>query len=267
MTNISYDDLRKGFHTLGLKQGDILIVHSSLKSLGYVEGGAPCVINAISDVIGKEGTLIVPTLTGRREDCALFPPVFNVLETPAWTGIIPETVRNMPNAKRSLHPTHSVAAMGNEKAYITSGHEFSESPCDKQSPYYLNSLHNGHILLIGVDQESNTSIHSCEELAHVPYHLQSEVTESHLTGYNGQTVCVKNRLHDWEKPETDFNKLDSLYADLGIMNIEKIGDAYVRYIDAKKMFDFTIDLLKKNKMFLINTNYKKNPICIDHLQS
>lgn len=236
---------------LGVKRGDMLIVHSSLKSLGYVEGGALSVINSILDIIGAEGTLIVPTLTGKREDSSKCPPVFNVLETPCWTGIIPETVRKLKEAKRSLHPTHSVSAIGHEKDYVTCGHQFSGSPCDMRSPYFLNAINNGHILLIGVDQESNTSIHSCEELAQVPYHLQTDVTAAYVTDYAGEKIRIENRLHNWEKPETDFNKLDALYLETGIMKMKQIGNAEVRYIDAGKMFTFTIDLLKKNKLFLI----------------
>jgi aminoglycoside 3-N-acetyltransferase len=236
---------------LGLKKGDMLIVHSSLKSLGYIEGGALSVINSILDAIGTEGTLIVPTLTGRREDSPTCPPIFNVSETPCWTGIIPETLRKMKAAKRSLHPTHSVSAIGREADYVTRWHQFSQSPCDKESPYYLNTLKGGHILLIGVDQESNTSIHSCEELAQVPYHLQKAVTKCNITGYNGEKITVENRLHNWEKPETDFNKLDDLYKKTGIMKMKQIGNAGVRYIDAGRMFTFTIDLLKKNELFLV----------------
>ncbi|MDF2987961.1 MAG: family N-acetyltransferase [Eubacterium sp.] len=236
---------------LGVKRGDMLIVHSSLKSLGYMEGGAQGVINSILEIIGPEGTLIVPTLTGKREDSSKCPPVFNVLETPCWTGIIPETVRKLKGAKRSLHPTHSVSAIGRETDYITCGHQFTRSPCDMGSPYFLNAINNGYILLIGVDQESNTSIHSCEELAQVPYHLQKEITEAYVTGYDGEKIKIENRLHCWEKPETDFNKLDNLYMETGIMRMKQIGNAQVRYIDAGKMFTFTIDLLKKNKQFLV----------------
>ncbi len=251
MNSLNEDVLTRELTDLGLRRGDMLIVHSSLKSLGFIEGGAPGVINSILNAVGPEGTLIVPALTGKREDSPECPPVFNVLDTPCWTGIIPETVRKMKGAKRSLHPTHSVAALGREVDYVTCGHQFTRSPCDMGSPYFLNAINNGHILLVGVDQESNTSIHSCEELAQVPYHLQKDVTEAYITGYNGETIKVENRLHNWEKPETDFNKLDTLYMEAGIMRMKQIGNAKVRYIDAGKMFTLTIDLLKKNKMFLI----------------
>ncbi len=91
----------------------------------------------------------------------------------------------------------------------------------------------------------------CEELAKVPYHLQKEITDMTLTGYNGEKITVSNRLHDWEKPETDFNKLDNLYRNKAIMKLGNVGKATVRLVNAAHMLDFTVDLLKKEPLFLL----------------
>ncbi|HWT75014.1 MAG TPA: AAC(3) family N-acetyltransferase [Mobilitalea sp.] len=239
------------FRRIGLKPGDTVLVHSSLRSFGYVEGGALTVIEALMNTISDKGTLIVPTLTGRREDSAACPPVFDVFRTKCWTGTIPETLRNMEGALRSLHPTHSVTAIGSQKEFVTSEHEKSLSPCDKQSPYYKNAQSKGYIMLAGVDQESNTSIHSCEEIAGVPYHLQQNAFEINITGYDGKEITVINRLHNWEKPATDFNKLDQLFEMNGIMKKYKVGNSLIRLINAYEMFEFTIDILINNPYFLL----------------
>ena len=143
MPDVIPRNLTEGFRSLGLTEGDTLIVHSSLKSLGYVHGGARTVIESLLTVIGQAGTLVVPTLTGKREDSPNCPPVFDVRKTPCWTGIIPETVRNMDGVTRSLHPTHSVAALGSRKLAMTSGHEDSASPCDAKSPFFKNAVTGG----------------------------------------------------------------------------------------------------------------------------
>jgi len=244
-------DLMTDFTSLGLKSGDIVLLHSSLKSIGWVDGGADTVIDALLDVLGEEGTLLVPALTGKREDSPLNPPVFDVLNSPCWTGTIPETLRKRQDARRSLHPTHSVSAVGAKKYEIAKGHEFSSSPCDDTSPYYKNAIMGGFILFIGVAQESNTTIHMCEELAKVPYHLQKEITNMTVTGYSGEKIPVANRLHDWEKPETDFNKLDDLYRANAIMKLGKVGKATVRLVNTTNMLEFTVDLLKKKPLFLV----------------
>lgn len=249
--SINRAELIEQFKATGLKQGDTVLIHSSMKSFGYVEGGANTVVRSLNAAIGKEGTIIVPTLTGRREDSKACPPEYDTLNTKSWTGIIPETVRNMEGAIRSLHPTHSAVAIGSRKLWVTSGHENSKSPCDENSPYYKNAVIKGYIVLAGVDQESNTSIHSCEEIAAVPYHLQKDVLDINIKGYDGSQITVTNRLHNWEKPETNFNKLDELFEKKGIMKKYMVGNSLLRLINAQDMFDFTINLLKKDPHFLL----------------
>lgn len=244
-------DILYGLRSIGLHDGDIVLLHSSLKSMGYVEDGQKAVIEAILRVIGSMGTLLVPTLTGKREDSKSNPPVFDVLNTPCWTGIIPETVRKMEASRRSCHPTHSISAIGYKKIELTKGHEKTCSPCDRESPYYKLAKLNGYILLLGVDQESNTFIHACEEEAGVPYHLQKDYTESKVIYYNGEHINVKNRLHEWNKKPTDFNKLDKLLYENKIMKLSKICDATARLIPAADMFDYTAQLLTKDPYFLL----------------
>lgn len=243
-----------GLTGLGIIKGDIILLHSSLRSLGYIEGGAHTLINSILRIIGEEGTLAVPSLTGKREDSKENPPIFDVAKTPCWTGIIPETFRKTNGVIRSYHPTHSVAALGKDKHIITGGHEKSNSPCDKESPYYKIAANKGYILLIGVDQESNTSIHSCEEISNVPYHLQKDPFEMTIKGYDGESVKINNRLHQWNKAPTDFNRLDSIYYDKGIMKSSQICNAKVRLIRSEAMFELTIDILSKNPLFLVKDN-------------
>lgn len=251
MKHFTKQDLIQDFKALGLKEADTVLLHSSMKSIGRVERGADDVIDALLNVLGEEGTLMVPSLTGKMEDSPINPPKFDVLASPCWTGTIPETARKRPEAKRSLHPTHSVSAIGSKKYVITEGHEFSKTPCDNTSPYYKNANFGGFILFMGVAQESNTTIHTCEELAKVPYHLQKEITHMVITGFNGEKINVSNYLHDWEKPETDFNKLDELFKSKSIMKLGTVGNSIVRLVNAKDMLDFTVDLLQKDPLFLL----------------
>ncbi len=244
-------DLVEGFKGLGLGEGDIVLIHSSLRSFGYVEGGASTVIDALLDVVGPEGAVMVPTLTGKSTDGKDNPPVFDVRKTPCWTGRIPETFRQLPRARRSLHPTHSVAVIGAPAEELISDHPMGNSPCDRFSPYYKNALLGGHVLLIGVDQESNTTVHCCEELAGVPYHLQKEVTECWVTGYSGERVLVRNRLHDWNKPPTDFNRLEPVLLEKKAMKMGRVGNSLLRLISARGMLDAAVDVLTRDPYFLL----------------
>ena len=71
---ITQTQLREGFAALGVPQGGKVLVHSSLRSLGQVEGGADAVIDSLLAVLGPAGTLLVPTLTGSEELSPQNPP-------------------------------------------------------------------------------------------------------------------------------------------------------------------------------------------------
>lgn len=61
MTTVSRRDVYHAVEALGIQRGDIVLLHSSFKSMGYVEGGAESVIGGFLDAIGSEGTLVLPT--------------------------------------------------------------------------------------------------------------------------------------------------------------------------------------------------------------
>ena len=88
--NASYVQLKKDMQNLGISAGDLLVVHSSFKSLGLVEGGAECVIAALKDVLGPEGTLVFPTFTYSTSYASSY---FSNLETPSCVGYLSEFFR------------------------------------------------------------------------------------------------------------------------------------------------------------------------------
>jgi aminoglycoside 3-N-acetyltransferase len=251
MIGITKNAIFNGFRQLGLQDGDIVLVHSSLRSFGYVENGVATVITALLDAVGEWGTVMVPTLTGNEKYGKDNPPVFDVNITPCWTGKIPETFRLLPQAERSLHPTHSVAAIGHKKHELLSEHQYSDSPCDKKSPYYKNAVNKGYVMLIGVGQESNTTIHCCEEIAGVPYHLQKDYTDTCITGYHGEKIHIRNKLHSYFHPPTEFNKFNELFTAHGIMRMITIGNSTIKLIKAADMIDLAVNLLQRDPLFLL----------------
>ena len=193
-------DLLNTFESIGIRKGDTLLVHSSLSSFGYVEGGEQTVIEALLASVGISGNVFVPTLTGKPSDGPTNPPVFDVKKSPCWTGRIPSEFMKLSEAKRSLHPTHSLAGIGLLVDYLIKGHEDSLTPCGKDSPYIKIAEIGGYILLLGVAMDSNTTIHSAEELANVPYHLQKEKTECTIIDYDGDILKRRLYLHHWGTP-------------------------------------------------------------------
>ncbi len=157
---LTISDIAAAFRKAGLETGDSLVVHSSFKSIGSVDGGPATVVQALLDVIGPEGNLMFPTFNGP----STAEPCFDPDKTPARTGIIPEIGRNRPGAVRSLHPTHSVAVIGPEAEALTRGHLDCRA-VGTGSPLDRLAKMGGKILMIGVANNSNTTVHVGEEHA------------------------------------------------------------------------------------------------------
>lgn len=238
---------------LGIRRGMDLLVHSSLSSLGWVEGGAETVIEALLVAVSPSGTLLMPAITASPQDSPQNPPRMEVLRTPCprWVGTIPETFRRRPGVRRSLHPTHSVTALGMRAELYTQGHEQCQTPCGLGSPYVKLMDEGGYILLLGCNQQSNTSLHALEELAEVPYHLQQEWTEGIVVDAEGREVVVRNRLHLWQW-ERDFTKVDTPLREAGAMHEDMVANAYCRLIDAGAMRRVILPMLQQDPLWLLS---------------
>lgn len=247
------------FRSVGLKKGDIVLVHSSLKSIGEtVEGGPDGIIDALIETVGNEGTILMPTFTGNELLSYKNPPVFDVNKTPCWTGIIPETFRQRKDVIRSLHPTHSVAVWGSKSRYFVFGHEESLTPCGWDTPFGKLIKHDGKVLFIGVGLECNTLFHTCEEIAGVSYHLQKEPVVAKIILDDNNIKTVKIKIHWYnENAIRDFTKLEPLFVEKKILTYAKLGKATLRLLLAKPMYEITMELLKSDPEVLLKKNTVK----------
>jgi len=157
-------DLTQTFRSLGLKYGDSLIVHSSMRSLGPTDGGAATVLDALLEVVGPNGNLMLPAFNYRLEPEN---PIFEPESTKALTGAVVEVGRKRSEAVRSLSPTHSVAVIGPDAEELTRDH-LSTRAFGVGSPLDRLAQRGGKVLLIGVHQTSNSTIHVAEEHANIP---------------------------------------------------------------------------------------------------
>lgn len=253
MKIVTTDDIRSGLQKLGLSGGSRVLVHSSLSSFGRVHDGADAVIDALLETVGRNGTVIVPTLTGTELHSVDNPPVFDPEESACWTGRIPETFRKRPEAVRSLHPTHSVAAIGADAEALTCDHTFSITPCDEISPYgKLAQDENGYVLLLGADYESITTFHHVEETAGVSYHMQSGFSKATLL-VGGKKIQRHYMLHQWGTPR-DFNVMEPIFIERGIQRMTRIGESEIRLIQAQGMVRTTLQCMRANKRTLCKSD-------------
>jgi len=249
MVSVSKGKIVKGLRNLGVKQGDALLVHSSLKSFGLVEGGAETVIDALLEAVGPEGTVMVPTLTGQESYCAQNPPVFDVADSVCFTGTIPETFRKRKEAIRSLHPTHSVSAIGLQSVYLIKDHLESETPCGPGSPYMKLAELDGKVVFFGIGLECCTLLHGVEEIAGCEYHLQTLPAEASITDADKTEFKKHVLIHQYGTPR-QFTRLEPEFLEKNIMKKGLIGQAEVRVLQAKPAVEITLKILKTQPGYL-----------------
>ena len=217
-------DLRE----MGLQAGDMVLFHSSLKSIGRVAPGPEAVIEAFLEVLGPEGTLVAPTLIPAFRGIR---PLFDVEKSPSEMGLLTEVLRKWPGAMRSAHPTHSAAAVGRLAGAVTGGDRPAHGPNTPwgrdavgfDSPWDRLREHNAWVLMIGVDFRKCTLLH----------HVQARYFDRN----GGVTARTP-----W--PEFDFGTMgDSLDA-AGLVKHGKLGNAACLLARAGDIVAHSLELLE-----------------------
>jgi aminoglycoside 3-N-acetyltransferase len=256
---ITRDKLVEDLRALGVSDGMVLIVHSSLSALGWVSGGAPAVVLALEDALGERGTLVMPTHSGDLSDPADWsnPPVpedwFPVIrETmPAFDrdltatrgmGAVPECFRKQRGALRSGHPQGSFTARGPLAEVITADHPL-DFAFGENSPLARVYEEAGWILLLGVGQESNTSLHLAEYRAEFPG--KEEIQQGAPLLVEGERKWVTFR----EYPENSerFPEIGEAYQRSGgEVRTGQVGQAEAVLIPQRELVDFAVQWLEAN---------------------
>lgn len=160
---IAIKEIESKLSRLGVSIGDHLLVHSSLRAIGPLEGGAEGLLNALRNTVGEEGTIAMPSFC---YSWGIPEPYFDVHSTPGKTGKLTEIFRQQPGTIRSLHPTHSVIACGKRAEEFLAQHMETEA-FGINSPIDRIAQAGGYVLLLGVTHTANSTIHVGEAYASV----------------------------------------------------------------------------------------------------
>ena len=203
MPDIEFE-LVNGWRNLGVRLGGVLLVHSSLRSLGPLEGGAETVVLSLLEALGPQGTLLMPALSYRTVGPKS--PLFNVITTPSCVGALPEYFRTRPGTLRSVHPTHSVSGVGPLVNSLLGEHIRSTTPCGPYSPFARLPEANGQILFLGCGLRPNTSMHAVEERVE-PVYLYGDVTDYQVILADGSQQRMVVRNHGFEGWSQRYDRL------------------------------------------------------------
>lgn len=227
-------DLISQIEKLGLPSGKPLIVHTSLKAIGEIDGGAETLLEALISVVAdKNGLLCIPTHTWDTLVMDLGNPTSNI-------GALPTVASAHPMGIRSMHPTHSVTVFGgSERAKKFVENEGNvDTPTNPDGCYGNIIKENGYALLIGVDQRKNTIIHCIEEMLSVKNRLTLDMIEAKIIHKNGKTE--KRKLHWFDDTASsdvsmNFGKFEPAFRHYNCIEDRLLGNAKTQLCDISKM--------------------------------
>lgn len=258
---ITVQTLAEDFRKLGIQEGMTILLHSSFKSLGqWVAGGPSAVILALEEVLGEAGTLVMPTHSTDLSDPAGWcnPPVPEAWwptireQMPAFDpdmtllrgmGVIPDCFRKQKGVTRSSHPLQSFAAWGKHRDEIIYGHELDFS-LGEDSPLARIYDLGGSILLLGVGNLNNTSLHLAE--CRASYAGKKEVTAGAPMMVEGVRHWVEFKELEWNSD--DFVELAEQFGqETGLIKYGQIAAATAQLIPQHDIVDFAVNWMERNR--------------------
>jgi aminoglycoside 3-N-acetyltransferase len=223
---VTRSQLLADLHLLGVGPGDTLMLHASVRALGWVVGGPRVVLDALLDLLSPGGTLMMlaswegnpygmqdwPAAT-RAAWLAECPP-FDPVTSPAdhrELSILAEYLRTWPGARRSDHPLASFVAVGARAEELTARHpwQYGHGP---DGPLARLCAADGAVLLLGASLANVTLLHHAEHLAALPDKRIDRYTMPVLR--DGTRVWVTIEEYDTTNGIADFG-VDEYFQAIG----------------------------------------------------
>ena len=197
---------------LGVRPGSVLLVHSSLRSLGRKGIHPQEVIDGLLLALGDHGTLVFPALSYLHCGPA-HSLTFDVRNTPSNVGALPEYFRtSVPEVRRSLCPTHSCCAIGEKRDAVVGEHHLDDTPAGEHSPFRRVMELDGSVLFLGCGTNCNTSMHAVEELSRPDYLFEDCYTYT-MIREDGSSYEQRCYAHDFRGVSQVYRRMEDILTD------------------------------------------------------
>ena len=227
--------------------GDFM-VHGSISNIGKLDRPVSELMKGwIQQVDLKRQTMLCPalpyntTMLEYLEVCK----VFDVRSAKNAMGAISNWIMAMPGALRSIHPTHSVVAVGAAASEYVAGHERDTTPFGPNSPYQKLTLRGGKIVMFGVGLNSVTSFHVYEDMLGSAMPLAvylDQCFDVPCVGSTGNAMMVTTRCHNPSVSAIrECERARDELVRAGAIKTYALGDSELSVVDARL---FTVTLLK-----------------------
>lgn len=238
-------EITRDLRELGVLPGMLLIAHTSLRSIGQVDGGANAVIDSLLQAVTEKGTLVIPTFSWGY----LAP--YDQRTTQSVIGIVPETARTRPDFMRSFHPTHSVAAKGPLAKAITENHG-PAGALAQGGPFHRVAQWGGQVLMLGCDHRSNSMVHVGEDLLGVPYRSRQPERNTYGIGRDGKEYTFN--VAGSPQCSIAFGAIEAPLREAGAIRDGRVGYARCQLISGQAILDATFRLLRQKPDLLLCTD-------------
>jgi aminoglycoside 3-N-acetyltransferase len=245
---IDSSTLANDLRAIGLRRGDVVVVHASYRSLGIEH--PETIIHALIHAIGDSGTLLFPALSYLQTP----PTVHDTRTTPSCVGFLSEYFRTRPGTRRSLHPTHSVCGIGADLEDLLDDHVEDSTPCGPRSPFHKLLHCGGKILMLGCELRPNTTMHAIEEYAVPPYLFGAPLTYT-ITDAKGTTFDKTYTPHDFRGFVQRYDRVEALLDRPQLMQ-GFVGKAAAYLIDAGALYRQALAQLSHDPFFFVDRDTK-----------
>ena len=248
------ENLREALARMRAPRGGVILVHSSLRSIGRVEGGGEAVLDALIEYFtDMGGVLIIPTHTWLRlgEDITL-----DMNDRKTSLGILSDLAAGDPRGVRSENPTHSCALFGNREIIdrLIQGESTLSTPTAKESLWGRLYDEGAKIVLVGVGLEKNTYFHAVEEMLGLPNRMSEEPISVAVRHKDGSVTRSTLRLYEADftnDVSRRFPKFEEALRYHRSITDGYLGNAYCRIVDCRDSYE----VLK-----LIYTRSERDPL-------